>query len=60
MGKKKGAAAAVEVELTSPQKKQLAVSRGLQRRAVDAGILTPAKPDQYPRLEPSKGAWGRV
>jgi hypothetical protein len=58
MGKrsKGAAAAAAAAELTSPQKAAQAEARVLQRAAVSAGILTPDKPDQFPRLAPNKGA----
>jgi len=52
----KKARAAAEAVLTDAQKAALQESRDLLDEAMDAGSLVVDRPDQYPRLAPSKGA----
>jgi hypothetical protein len=54
MSKAKKAAQA-ELNLSDAQRAALDEARNLQQASVRAGILSTAKPDQYPHLIPSKG-----
>ena len=54
--KKRGAGSGGGGELSDAQQAAQAKSQLLASRAEDIGVLSCAKPDQYPKLAPSKGA----
>ncbi len=58
-GAAKKAAVKAEEGLTEDQKSALTKSRSLLDAATRVGVLASEKPDQYPRLAPSKGGQRR-